>query len=150
MSFLDKYVHMFSKVTIGTEEMLNVCELVRCMETDDRPPQIEDCIAVPFYIDAGKRYELYQYELRVEEENGDTFEEYLLRATGKKKFEEIPDNIIKMRRICYINNIRNDQEGTWKKIKEYFDFLLHDKDVQQEITAVFTEYDEKKLFISIF
>lgn len=150
MSFLDKYVHMISKVTIGTEEMLNVCELVRCIETDDRTPQIEDCIAVPFYIDAGKRYELYQYEFRVEEENGDTFEEYLLRTTGKKKFEEIPDNIIKMRRICYINNMRNDQEGTWKKIKEYFDFLLHDRNLRQEITGIFTKFDEKKLFISIF
>ena len=73
-----------------------------------------------------------------------------MKTTGKKKFEEIPDNIIKLRRICYINNIGNDREGTWKKIKEYFDFWLHDKNVQQEITAVFTEYDEKKLFISIF
>ncbi|MDE6640329.1 MAG: hypothetical protein K2K63_07390 [Acetatifactor sp.] len=150
MSFLDKYFPVVSRVTIGKEEMLNVCDLVRCMEADGKLTQIEECIAVPFYIDAGKTYELYQYEFRIEEENGDTFEEYMLRVTGKKTFEGIPNDIIKTRRICFVNNIRNDQEGTWKKIKEYFDFLLHDKDIRQVITGIFNEFEEKKLFISFY
>lgn len=150
MSFLDKYFPVVSKVTIGKEEMLNVCDLVRCIAEDGKLPQIEECIAVPFYIDVGKTYELYQCEFRIEDENGDTFEEYLLRVTGKKNFEAIPNDIIEMRRKCFINNIRNDQEGTWKKIKEYFDLLLHDKDIRQVITGIFNEFDEKKLFISFY
>lgn len=150
MSFLDKYFPVVSKVTIGKEEMLNVCDLVRCIEADGKPPQIEECIAVPFYIDAAKTYELYQYEFRIEDENGDTFEEYMLRVTGKKNFEEIPNDIIRTRRICFVDNIRNDQEGTWKKIKGYFDFLLRDKDIRQEITGIFDEFEERKLFISFY
>ena len=88
MSFFDKYTSMTSKLTIGGEEMFNLCELAKCMEMDKEPPIIEECIIVPYYISESGRYELYQYELNVESGNGETFQEYVLRITGKKKWKK--------------------------------------------------------------
>ncbi|MCH5258664.1 MAG: hypothetical protein J1F18_02865 [Lachnospiraceae bacterium] len=150
MSFLDKYTPMISKIIIGGEEMLNLYELVKCIETDKTPPLIEECIITPYYINENGRYELYQYEFCVEQENGETFEEYILRITGKRKIEEVPDDIIRIRRICFTQIDVNNPSGILKKIIEYFHFLMNDEEVQSEVIDIFTEFDNKKIFVCIY
>ena len=150
MSFLDKYISMISKKNIGGEEMLNLDELVRCIELDKTPSLIEECIIMPYYIDKKSRYELYQYEFCVESMNEETFEEYILRITGKKKIEEISDNILRIRQICYAKFDRNNQDDILKKIKDYFYFLINSEDVQKEIADIFGEFNLNKLYICIY
>lgn len=150
MSFFDKYTSMVSKRMIDGEEMFNLWELVKCIETDKTPPLMEACIMTPNYISGKGRYELYQYEFWVEEKNGETFEEYILRITGKKKMEEVPDDIISIRQKCFTKIDSDDQSVTLTKMREYFLFLMGDEIVQREIVEVFGEFDINKLFICIY
>lgn len=147
MPFLDKYVSTISREIIGGEEMMNLHEVVKCIELDQTPSPIEECIITPYYIDKKGRYELYQYEFCVEQMNGKTFDEYILRSTGKKKVEEVPENIIKIRQMCYAKLDKDNQSDILKRIKEYFHFLLNDEEVQKEIKDVFGEFDQNKLYI---
>ena len=149
MSFLDKYIPMISKIIIGGEEMLNLCELVKCIETDKTPPLIEECIITPYYINESGRYELYQYEFCAEQRDGATFEKYLLRITGKKKIEEVPDDIIGIRKICFSQIDVNNQSSTLKKVIEYFHFLMYDEEVQSEVIGIFTEFDINNIYVCI-
>ena len=150
MSFLDKYKFMISKIVIGTEEMLNLCELVKCIESDKTPPIIEECIITPYYICESGRYELYQYEFYAEQKNVETFEEYILRITGKRKIEEVPDDIIRIRKMCFTQIDVNNQKDIIKKIKDYFYFLMNDEDVRNEVIDIFTEFDINKIFVCIY
>lgn len=150
MSFLDKYLSMISKIIIGGEEMLNLCELTKCIETDKTPPLIEECIITPYYINESSRYELYQYEFYVEQKNGETFEEYILRITGKGKIEEVPDDIIRIRKICFAQIDVDNQSSILIKIQEYFHFLMNDEAVQSEVTDIFSEFDINKIFVCIY
>ena len=150
MSFWDEYTPRISKMIIGGEEMLNLYELEKCIKADKTPPLIEECIIIPYYINESGRYELYQYEFRVEEENGETFEEYILRITGKRKIEEVPDEIIRIRKICFAKIDGNNQSGILKKLIDYFYFLMNDEQVQSEIINVFTEFDRNNIFVCIY
>ena len=117
MSFLNKYISIVTKESIGGEEMMNLCELVKRIEWDQTPSPIEECTIIPYCIDKKGRYELYQYEFCVEQMNGQTFDEYILKSTGKKKIEEVPDNIVKKRKICYAKLDEDNQGDILKKIK---------------------------------
>ena len=150
MSFLDKYISRISKRNIGGEEMLNLYELVKCIESDRTPSLIEECIIIPYYIDEKGRYELYQYEFCIEEMNEETFEEYILRITGKKEIEEISNNIIRIRQICYAKLGGDNQGDILNKIKKYFLFLMNDEDIQREIVGIFGEFNPNKLYICIY
>lgn len=150
MSLVDKYASMISTKNIGGEEMWNLCELVRCMEEDEPLPFIEECIITPYYINENERYELYQYEFCAEKDNGETFDEYILRMTGKSKIEEIPEDIIRIRKICFGKINEDNQSGILKKIKEYFYFLMNDEEVQREIKNIFEEFNINKIYVCIY
>ena len=148
MSLFDKYTSIVSKRIIGREEMWNLCELVRCIETDAMPPLIEECIITPYYVSKSGRYELYQYEFYAEQSNGKTFDEYILMITGKSKIEEVPDDIIRIRKKCFAKI--DNQSSALRQIKEYFHFLMKDEEIQREIKNVFAEFDVNKLFVAIY
>lgn len=150
MSFLDKYISTVTKKSIGGEKMMNLYELVKCIELDQTPSLIEECIIIPYYIDKKGRYELYQYEFCVEQMNGQSFDEYILKITGKKSIEEVSDNIVKIRQICFAKLDEDNQGDILKKVKEYFRFLLNDVDVQKEIVNIFGEFNQNKLYICIY
>lgn len=150
MSIFNKYTSTILKINMNGEEMLNLCELVKYIEADETLLQIEECIITPYYINERGRYELYQYEFCVEQKDGETFEEYILRITGKKKIEEVPDNIIRIRQMCFSKIGEDDQSSIIGKIKDYFYFLISDKEVKDEIIDVFAEFNPNKLFICTY
>lgn len=150
MSAFDKYTSMISKLIIGGEEMWNLRELAKCLEADEELPGIEECIMVPYYINESGRYELYQYELYVTSAKGETFPEYLLRKTGKSNMEEIPDDILRIRQICFVNTDEEDQSDVLAKIKKYFIFLMSDEKIQKEVLDIFSEFDSHKIFLCIY
>lgn len=150
MSFFDKYTSLISKIIIGDEKMLNLCELVKCMETDQAPPLIEECIIMPYYISDGRRYELYQYEFYAEQKNGETFQEHILRITGKKSINEVPNDILKIRQICFAKIDAENQSDNLSKIKEYFTFLMTDENIKKEVMDIFLEFDINKIFVCIY
>lgn len=150
MSFFDKYTPMISKLIIGGEELLNLCELISCIEMDKSPQLIDGCIIMPFYVSKGSRYELYQYEFYIESQNGESFQEYILRVTGRKNIESVPADILEIRQRCFVKIEEGNQCDILSKIKEFFSFLMKDEKIQKEIMDVFSEYDVNKLFVCIY
>lgn len=150
MSFFDKYTTMISKLIIGGEELLNLCELISCIEMDKSPQLIDGCIIMPFYVSKGSRYELYQYEFYIESQNGESFQEYILRVTGRKNIESVPADILEIRQRCFVKIEEGNQCDILLKIKEFFSFLMKDEKIQKEIMDVFSEYDVNKLFVCIY
>ena len=153
MPFFDKYTALVSKVTFGGdsgEELFNLYELAKCIETDKTTQSIDDFILVPFYVCGGKRYELYQYEFYLEGLNGETLQEYILRVTGRKSIENVPADIYRIRQICFARMEEGNQSEILLKLKEYFIFLMEDEGVRKEIRGVYSEFDINKLFISIY
>ena len=150
MPFFNKYTSMVSKKMIGRKEIWNLCELVKCMEADKTPPRIEECIITPYYTNESSRYELYQYEFYAVQSNEKALDEYILTITGKSKIEEVPEDIIRIRTICFGEIDDNNQCVILNKIKEYFHFLMEDEDIQREIKDVFVEFDVNNIFISIY
>ncbi|MCH5338591.1 MAG: hypothetical protein J1E03_07410 [Acetatifactor sp.] len=150
MSFFDKYTPLISKLIIGGEELLNLCELISCIEMDKSPQLIDGCIIMPFYVSKGSRYELYQYEFYIESQNGESFQEYILRVTGRKNIESVPADILEIRQRCFVKIEEGNQCDILSKIKEFFSFLMKDEKIQKEIMDVFSEYDVNKLFVCIY
>ena len=149
MLIFDKYVSIISKMIVGGEEMLNLCELVKCMKEDKTAPEIEECIIMPYYIDNGNTYELYQYEFCVEQEEGESFEEYIQRLTGKR-IDDIPNDVVRIRQMCFSRIGDGGQGNTYRQIIDYFIFLISDKSIRQEIIGIFSEFDPNNLFIFIY
>lgn len=149
MIVFEKYASVISKMIIGGEEMLNLCELLKCIEEDKVAPEIEECIIMPYYINGSSRYELYQYEFCIEQKEGEPFEKYMQRITGKE-LEDIPNNVIRVRQICYLRIDENRSGSTRRKIIDYFNFLISDECVQQEIVGVFSEFNPDKLFVCVY
>ena len=57
---------------------------------------VEDCILTPYYIHDGAMYELYEYELNIRLTDQPDFHRYLLKKTGRKAVEDIPDHIVRL------------------------------------------------------
>ena len=150
MSFFDKYISMISKLIINSEELINLCELVSCIEMDKTPQLIDSCIITPFYVSKGSRYELYQYEFYIESQNGESFQEYILRVTGRKNIENVPTDILEIRQRCFVKLEEGNQSDILLKMKEYFIFLMKDEKIRKEIMDVFSEFDINNFFICIY
>lgn len=103
-----------------------------------------------FYVSKGSRYELYQYEFYIESQNGESFQEYILRVTGRKNIESVPADILEIRQRCFVKIEEGNQCDILSKIKEFFSFLMKDEKIQKEIMDVFSEYDVNKLFVCIY
>ena len=150
MSFFDKYMSKISKLIIGGEELLNLCELASCVELDKTPQLIDSCIIMPFYVSDGSRYELYQYEFYIESQNGESFQEYILRVIGRKNIEYVPTDIFEIRQRCFVKLEEGNQNDILSKMKEYFMFLMKDEKIRKEIKDIFSEFDINKLFVCIY
>lgn len=150
MAPFDKYKILVSSKIIGKEEMLNLCDLVKCLEEDKDPFLIEPCLIIPYYINENKRYELYQYEFCLEQQDGETFEEYLLRMTGKRRLEEVPKHITKIRQMSFARIEMGNEENVLKRLIDWAYFLMNDDAVKSEIVDLFAEFDSKKLFVGIY
>ena len=55
-----------------------------------------------------------------------------------------------MRKISFAQIDVNNQISIYKKISEYFHFLMYGEEVQSEILDIFTEFDINKLFVCIY
>ena len=148
MQFFDYYIPMTSKKNVGREEMFNLYELIKHIEADPIIPSFKEQLIIPYYLDKRGRYELYQYEFCIEKT--ETFEEHVLRITGKKRIEDVPDNIVKMRRICFAKLDEQNQMCVLNRIMDYFHFLINNADIQSEIINIFGSFNPHHLYICFY
>lgn len=140
----DKYI-INKKLQYVGENLLKAQEILNLMNSETGGVLLEEAIITPYYIDNRKRYELYQYEFYLTNEG---FLEFLERKTGKKP-ELVDREIFKLRAMCFAN-LKDGEDVVFKNIRNYFDFLLSNQDVQQEITKLFGSYEKEKLFVEVY
>ena len=136
---------------MGKETLLHLSELSECLAKDIVLPKIEeDSLIVPFYVEDGKRLELYHYEFTIWGNDAAEFEDFILEVSGKNKLEEIPSDLMRIREICFSKMNGHNQNEVVDRIKFYFRFLLIGDEVNNEIENVFGKFDSDKLFICIY
>ena len=109
-----------------------------------------DCILTPYYIHAGALYELYEYELNIRLTDQPDFRRYLLKKTGKGTVEEVPDQIVRLQRECYIEVLTADGLLPLGRLLQYIDFLSAEEAVISQVQQVFGAYQTDGLWFSVY
>lgn len=136
---------------VFNEKYYSFEDLRECLKgLNDKVIETEDFILVPFYISQGKRMELYEYTLKIIVEKKERFEDYLLRITGKKDIKDIPDNIIKLNRICYIECENNTHIIKTEYFLKYINFLLFNDDIPYQVQKYFKSFSTNNIFFEIY
>ena len=111
---------------------------------------VEDCILTPYYIHAGALYELYEYELNIRLTDQPDFRRYLLKKTGKGTVEEVPDQIVRLQRECYIEVLKADGQLPVGRLLQYIDFLFAEEAVISQVQQVFGVYQLDGLWLAFY
>ena len=111
---------------------------------------VEDCILTPYYIHAGALYELYEYELNIRLTDQPDFRRYLLKKTGKGTVEEVPDQIVRLQRECYIEVLKADGQLPVGRLLQYIDFLFAEEPVISQVQQVFGVYQPDGLWLAFY
>lgn len=111
---------------------------------------VEDCILTPYYIHDGALYELYEYEMNIRLTDQPDFRRYLLKKTGKGTVEEVPDQIVRLQRECYIEVLTADGLLSVGRLLQYIDFLSAEEAVISQVQQVFGVYQPDGLRFSVY
>ena len=111
---------------------------------------VEDCILTPYYIHDGAMYELYEYELNIRLTDQPDFHRYLLKKTGKGTEEEVPDQIVRLQRECYIEVLKADGQLPVGRLLQYIDFLFAEEAVISQVQQVFGVYQLDGLWLAFY
>ena len=111
---------------------------------------VPDCILTPYYIHAGALYELYEYELNIRLTDQPDFHRYLLKKTGKGTVEEVPDQIVRLQRECYIEVLKADGQLPVGRLLQYVDFLFAEEAVISQVQQVFGVYQRNGLWLAFY
>ena len=111
---------------------------------------VEDCILTPYYIHDGALYELYEYEMNIRLTDQPDFRRYLLKKTGKGTVEEVPDQIVRLQRECYIEVLTADGLLSVGRLLQYIDFLFAEETVISQVQQVFGVYQPDGLWFSVY
>ena len=111
---------------------------------------VEDCILTPYYIHDGALYELYEYEMNIRLTDQPDFHRYLLKKTGKGTVEEVPDQIVRLQRECYIEVLTADGLLSVGRLLQYIDFLFAEETVISQVQQVFGVYQPDGLRFSVY
>ena len=111
---------------------------------------VTNCILTPYYIHAGALYELYEYELSTRLADQPDFHRYLLKKTGLRTVEEIPDHIVCLQRECHIEVSKGDGRLPVGRLLQYVDFLCTEDAVISQIRQVFGAYQKDDMWFSFY
>ena len=97
VTLLDIVQRSKSEKRANGEVFYNLADFRRQLETlKEDLLSVPDCILTPDYIHDGALYELYEYELNIRLTDQPDFHRYLLKKTGRKAVEDIPDHIVRL------------------------------------------------------
>lgn len=116
---------------------------------DQQELKTEDIVLTPFYIDNGKRYELYDYELSIKgidkEINVESYTNKIFRNIAEN---EMPKELIEKNKIRFIP-IKNNKVSK-EKIVQYLEYVLASQDIRDTISQIFGNFNIEKLYFEIF
>lgn len=130
-------------IIISGEIYIALSDLISYLNSDDgKQIELEECLITPFYLYENKRMELYQYEFCMTNEYN--FEDYITKLTGKKNYEEIPREIIELRKICF------SRVSEQNKINKYLKYIVDNQDIKSEVEQVFDNFDKANLYVTVY
>lgn len=130
-------------IKLGGDNLVKLLDLINYLKSNNSNDIYYDsCIIVPNYIFNGKRMELFQYEFYFSDEC--EFEEYILNKTGKKKMEDIPDEILN-RANNYFANRRNE-----KKLNKYIENIGNNQELIKDVKTYFDIFDMECVYVAIY
>jgi hypothetical protein len=136
---------------ISNEELHKLIDFenaLQLLKEDDI--EVSECILTPYYVDDGKRYEFYSYELNIREVEQKDFDKYLLQFTGKQKIEDIPSNIVERQKNCYIEFLNGENYFKKQLIQNYIEYIYNSSDIQQEVKSCFPKFTKDNLYFEIY
>ena len=128
-------------VEYAGEFFINLQELNKFLENETLI-EMEEVLITPYYIQDNKRLELYQYEFCCT--NDYDFKDYILKLTGKKQIEDIPEKILHLRKNCFATV---DQPN---KLRDFLEFLFENKSLKREVEQVFVNYVAENLYAIVY
>lgn len=123
------------------ESFVNLQELNELLKNDPLV-EMEEVLITPYYIQDNRRMELYQYEFCCTNDCG--FEDFILTQTGKKRIEDVPKEILCLRKKCFASL---DEPH---KLKDFISFIFENRDLQEEIRRVFGNYEAENLYVVVY
>ena len=130
-------------IAVSGEALINLLDFEKMLEAYiHREIAAEDYSIVPFYVRDGKRMELYQYEMLVSSKCD--FGSYILKLTGERNIDEIPEDIVSLRKMCFA------KAGDTNKLQEYLNFLINNQTLRKEVKSVFGRFEVSNLFLAIY
>lgn len=111
---------------------------------------VPDCILTPYYIHAGALYELYEYELNIRLTDQPDFRRYLLKKTGRKTVEDVPDHIVRLQKECCIEVSKAEGQLPVERLLQFVDFLCAEEAVISQVQQVFGAYQSDGLWFSVY
>lgn len=132
---------IMKSVAYAGERFINLQKLDNLLKTDTCI-EPDEYLVVPYYIQNNKRMELYQYEFCCTGELN--FKEYILKLTGKENIEDIPEEIVHLRRNCFSSY--DEPNG----LADYLKFLFENQSLREEIERVFGHYTAENLYAIVY
>ena len=136
---------------LNGEVFYNLADFRRQLESlKEGSLAVADCVLTPHYIHAGALYELYEYELNIRSTDQPDFHRYLLTKTGKRSVEEIPNQVVRLQKECYIEAAKASGRLPVGRLLRYVDFLCAEEPMMSQIQQVFCSYQQNDLWFAFY
>lgn len=141
MKLIDLY-DMADCAYVSNERYIPLSDLISVLENGVMIER-EEFIITPYYVSGGKRMELYEYEFHCSDEYN-SFEDYILKKTGKERVEDVAEKIFQLRKMCFA------KVNEFDKLGDYLTFLSENKELQEMVGKAFGDYKEECLYIAVY
>lgn len=131
------------------EVLYNIIDFIDCIKVKQEKHlglDDENTILIPYYLENGRRMELYEYTLTISLSSQLGFERHILNITKRNRVSEIPEDLLHLYRACYIE-CQKSRDGECYVIKEelqkYFEFLLDNQTLSSGVKIRCERFDKK-------
>lgn len=152
MKKLFDIIQMLKSTRLPNDEILySLEELKKTLDAmQENTLEVEDCVITPYYVCKGRRMELYAFEFNVRIVDAPDFNKYVLSKTGKRRMEDIPEEIIIQQKICYCEIAKPNNALSKDKIQQYIQYLYDNRVLKKEIQSVFGKFDVEKILFEFY
>lgn len=150
MKTLKSIIQTLPCKTISNEKFYKFSDLLKCLNREEGDMvEVEELILTPYYVSDGRYLELYEYELDIFADGGQSVEDYLLKLTGKQSIQDIPSNIVQMRTQCYMLFDPKISKIEVSRLVDYLHYVLTNGDIQNQANNCFGSFDADNLYLEI-
>ncbi|MFR2534668.1 MAG: hypothetical protein ACLS95_05505 [Clostridia bacterium] len=151
MKNLIDIIKNFKITKISNEKLYQMSDLEKALNLSNEDEfDIDELVIIPFYIEEGKLYELYAFELNIRVVKERNFDKYMLKFTGQEKMEDIPLWIIERQKKCYIEIKEDERTISKTRIQEYLNYINNSEEIKEDITSVYGNFTKDNLYFELY